>query len=113
MNGNRHLAPGLAAVLDFIRAAEKNGFVVAGREVVVHTPFGDRRYDVLLRSQVTGKYTAVEVKSSWNAFTRFDREARQQFAADRWLNRRGGANATGRFKRYHISGAGRIMWLLD
>lgn len=108
MTANR--IAGAQAGDDFIANAEANGMRVAGREVSVQTPFGLRRYDVVLRSPATGELQGVEIKSSMGAFNRFDAAARQQFAADRWVNRYGadivGQNASlGR-----IQGASKILW---
>ena len=100
---------GLNPVDDFIAQAEKNGFKVVGREVQVNTPFGARRYDVLLRNRSTLKSTAIEIKSSESAFERFDEAARQQFAADRYVNRYG-ADAVGRFKGTRIEETAKILW---
>jgi pantothenate kinase type III len=73
------------AVGDFITNAEQNGLRALGREVSVNTPFGRRVYDVVLQNEA-GVITGVEIKSSAAAFARFDAAARQQFAADRWVN---------------------------
>jgi hypothetical protein len=102
--------PGASAVDDFAAQAQRNGFDVVGREVTVDTPFGQRRYDLALRNQQTGAVTGVEIKSSEAAFTRFDAPARQQFAADRWLNARGGAEAVGKLKGTQIDDAIKILW---
>jgi hypothetical protein len=101
--------PGFSAVDDFASKAENNGFDVVGREVVVNTPFGQRRYDVVLRDRMTGAVHGVEVKSTQSAFEKFDEAARQQFAADRWVNR-WGAEAVGRFKGLRIEGSSKLLW---
>jgi RHS repeat-associated protein len=101
--------PGVSAVDDFASKATANGFDVVGREVAVNTPFGQRRYDVVLRDRTTGAIHGVEVKSSQNAFEKFDEAARQQFAADRWVNR-WGADAVGQYKGVRIEGSSKILW---
>jgi hypothetical protein len=101
---------GAQAVDDFIANAEANGAQVAGREVSVQTPFGLRRYDVVLRDPATGALQGVEVKSSVGAFNRFDAAARQQFAADRWVNQYG-ADAVGQNASLgRIQGSSKILW---
>jgi RHS repeat-associated protein len=82
---------GVDPVDDFIANAEANGYEVVGREVSFKTPFGTRRADVLLRDPKTGKISGVEIKSTPDAFNRFNA---QQNAADRYINRYG-ANAVG------------------
>jgi len=86
---------------------------VAGREVTVDTPFGQRRYDVALRIRQTGSVHGIEVKSSDAAFDRFDGPARQQFAADRWLNRQAGVNAIGKHEGIQIQSATKLLWKLE
>lgn len=83
---------------------------VLGREVSVNTPFGQRKYDLVVRNRVTGAVTGVEVKSSQKAFERFDEPARQQFAADRWLNREGGLEAVGKNKGMFIDNSIKSLW---
>jgi hypothetical protein len=76
-----------AAVDDFMARAAKNGFDVLGEgEVSVRTPFGLRKYDTALRSQSTGGVSGIEIKSTPGAMSRWDAAARQQSAADRWVN---------------------------
>lgn len=101
--------PGSSAVDDFVALAEANGFDIVGREVSVRTPFGGRRYDVVLRNLQTGEIGGVEIKSSQAAFDRFDAAARQQSAADRFVSRNG-AVATGRFEGVEIDSAIKILW---
>jgi hypothetical protein len=103
--------PGSTAVDDFAAKAVQNGFDVVGREVSVKTPFGQRRYDIVLRNRETGAVHAVEVKSTLNAFEKFDDEARQQFAADRWVNR-WGADALGQYEGVRIEGSSKVLWEL-
>jgi len=104
-------APGTNAVDDFIAHAQKDGgFDVLGREIEFVTPFGRRRYDVVLRNRSTGVASGVEIKSSAGAFNRFDKAARQQFAADRWINMQGGAEAVGRFKGLEIESTIKMLW---
>jgi hypothetical protein len=102
--------PGGTAVDDFAVQAQRNGFDVIGREVSVDTPFGRRRYDLVIRDRATGAITGVEIKSSQSAFKRFDEAARQQFAADRWLRTQGGLDATGNNKGLFIEDAIKILW---
>jgi hypothetical protein len=45
------IAPGLSAVDDLVIQAERNGFDVLGRELTFNTPFGPRRYDVVIRNR--------------------------------------------------------------
>jgi hypothetical protein len=105
-------APGGSAVDDFERQARQHGFEVVGREVPVNTPFGRRRYDVVLRDPETGRAHGIETKSSWSAFDRFDQPARQQSAADQWLNQVGGANAVGRYEDLYIDSVVKVLWEL-
>ncbi len=82
--------PGKAAVDDFIKHAEANGYEVLGRDVTVRTSLGDRHVDVVLRNPVTGKVGGVEIKSSENAFDKLDDLAHRQAAKDLWINEFGG-----------------------
>jgi len=82
--------PGATAVDDFAAQAQRNGFDVLGREVSVMTPFGRRKYDLVIQDRTTGAVTGVEIKSSLSSFKRFDEPARHQFAADRYLRTSGG-----------------------
>lgn len=102
--------PGANAVDDFVAQARKNGFDVVGKEISVKTPFGQRRYDVVLRNRQTGTATGVEIKSSRAAFNRFDEAARQQFAADRWLTNEGGLEAIGKAKGVFIEDVVKTLW---
>ncbi len=102
-------SPGSSAVDDFASTAQKNGYAVLGREVSVRTPFGRRRYDLVVRNG-NGPITGVEIKSSQHAFQRFDAAARQQFAADRWLRMNGGLNAMGNNKGLFIEDCIKISW---
>jgi len=107
VNANR--IAGLRAVDDFIAHAKANGMQVIGREVTFNTPFGARRMDVILRNPETGLVGGVEIKSSLRAFRRFDREARQQFSADRWINQFGG-RGTGKNSDIFIDNTIKIFW---
>jgi hypothetical protein len=102
--------PGASAVDDFVAQATDNGFDVVGREITVNTPFGARRYDVVLRNRQTLEVTGIEIKGSEAAFSRFDAPARQQFAADRWLNMQGGLEAVGGHQGLMIDNALKILW---
>ena len=104
--------PGTAAVDDFEKQALEYGFEMVGREISVNTPFGRRRYDVALRDPETRQVHGFEIKSSRAAFDRFDQAARQQFAADRWLNQAGGAQALGKYKDREIHRATKLLWEL-
>lgn len=73
------------------------------------TPFGNRRLDVVLRNLDTGNVGGVEIKSTVGAFERFDRAARQQFSADRWINTHG-ADAVGQFEGLSIDNTLKILW---
>jgi len=86
-----------AALDDFIHWAEKYGYDILGRDVSVRTPFGNRKYDVVIQDKVTRAKSAVELKSTPGAMTRWDAPARHQFAADRWVNEYG-ADAIGKNK---------------
>lgn len=57
-----------------------------------------------------GHNTAVEIKSSLKAFKAFDADARRQFAADRWVNMRGGVTAVGQYKGLTIESTIKILW---
>jgi len=96
-----------AAVNDFIAKARINGFDVAGTEVYIQTPFSaaGRRVDVLLRNPLTNDLQAIEIKSSLAAFNRFDAAARQQFAADRWINQYGAQSVLG-----WVESSMKILW---
>ena len=76
-------------------AAKANGYEVVSREVSFNTPFGQRKYDLVLRNPATGATSGVEIKSSAGAMNRWDADARQQFAADSWINMNGGATSVG------------------
>ena len=101
--------PGEAAVDDFILQAKENGMKVVRREATVRTPYGNRRYDLVIEDRL-GRFTGVEIKSSRAAFSRFDKAARQQFAADRWLNTEGGLQAVGKNKDLFIDNTIKILW---
>ncbi len=101
--------PGSLAVDDFIRQARASGFEVAGTNVAVRTPFGMRYHDVVLRHRRTQALTAVEIKSSRSAFRRFDAPARQQFAADRWVNKYG-EWGLGDHAKLFIKNVIKILW---
>ncbi|HUP23003.1 MAG TPA: RHS repeat-associated core domain-containing protein [Thermoanaerobaculia bacterium] len=103
------LVPGSAAVDDFIASARAQGYDVVGREVTVHTPFGNRRYDVVLRDPQTRLAHAVEIKSTDLAFARFDGPARKQFAADRWVNQHG-ATGVGTHEGLAIRSVLKVLW---
>ncbi len=79
-------SPGSSAEDEFAALAKANGFEVK-RNVTFKTPFGNRRFEVVLRDPKTGKASGVEVKSSEGAMNRNDVGSRQQFAADRYINR--------------------------
>ncbi len=100
-----------AAVAHFIAQVEASGLNIAGTNVAVRTPFGTRIYDVVLRHPTTRAVTAVEIKSTRRAFSRFDQAAHQQFAADRWVNTYG-ADVVGKFKSSigSIENAIKIYW---
>lgn len=102
--------PGSTAVDDFAAQAQRNGFDVVGRQISVNTPFGRRVYDLVIRNRATGAVTGVEIKSSQSSFRRFDKHARQQFAADRWLRSQGGLDAVGKAKGLFIPNAIKILW---
>lgn len=78
-----------AAVADFVAAAEASGMEVLGTNVTVYTPAGKRILDVVLRKPATNAVTAVEIKSSAGAMTRWGWFARRQFLADCWINAHG------------------------
>ena len=103
------LPPGKAAVDDFIANAENQGFEVVGREVTVGTPFGQRRYDLVLRDPATRQTHAVEIKSSQRAFERFDAASRRQFAADRWVVQQG-AVGVGAHRGLEIQSVVKVLW---
>jgi hypothetical protein len=109
-SGQDQRIPGAPTVDDFVAQAGDSGFDVIGREITVDTPFGARRYDVVLRNRQTLEVTGIEVKSSEAAFSRFDAPARQQFAADRWLNMQGGLEAVGEHQGLMIDSALKIHW---
>lgn len=97
------------AVDDFIANAQASGLQVAGREVTVRTPFGPRRYDVVLRDS-SGALHSVEIKSSAGALKRFDAPARRQVSADRWVNQ-SGADAIGQNASLRrIQSSSRLLW---
>jgi hypothetical protein len=104
---------GEAAEADFIANAQANGFIVSGRRVSVETPFGRRVIDVVLKDHKNPNLNyGVEVKSSLNALNRNDAAARQQFAADRWINQYG-ANVVGSWRDQgleRIEGTIKILW---
>jgi hypothetical protein len=104
--------PGSSAEDDFAAKARDHGFEIVGQHLRVNSPFGQRDYDVVIRDPVSGRILGVEVKSSVDAFLRNDEAARQQFAADRWLNREGGLDAIGKGKGIHIDEAIKILWEL-
>ena len=102
---------GAQAVDDFVASAQANGMQIAGRgEVSVQTPFGLRKYDLALRDPGTNELWGIEIKSSEGAFNRFDAPARQQFAADRWVNEYG-ANVVGKNAELgRMTGSYKILW---
>jgi hypothetical protein len=102
--------PGFNAVDDFVTQAQKNGYEVVEREVSFNTPFGQRRYDAVLRDPVTGRTSGIEIKSSAGAMNRGDAAARQQFAADRWINESGGATSVGGKGGITIESTYKIQW---
>lgn len=83
---------GVDPVEDFIAQAEENGFEVVGREISFKTPFETRRVDVVLRNRATGQVGGFEIKSSR---AEFNKRKKEQFAADRFINRQG-ATAVGK-----------------
>jgi len=103
-------APGFNAVDDFVAQAQANGFEVVAREVSFQTPFGLRRYDLVLRNPLTRATSGIEIKSSMGAMDRWDAAARQQFAADRWINSNGGATAVGGKGPIRIDSTYKILW---
>ena len=70
----------------------------------------ERRYDLILRNRTTGATSGTEIKSSANAMNRFDAPARQQFAADRWINTNGGATSVGSKGGITIDSTYKIQW---
>lgn len=102
--------PGQSAVDHFVAQAQRNGYQVMGREVTFKTLFGPRRYDVILRDPVTGRFSGIEIKSSEAAMNRGDAAARQQFAADRWINLNGGATSVGGKGGIIIESTYTIQW---
>ena len=51
----------------------------------------------MLEDPKTKEASGIEIKSSDNAMDRqTGRDARRQFAADRWINKKGGAGAIGK-----------------
>ncbi|WCJ57960.1 hypothetical protein NXS98_09485 [Fontisphaera persica] len=106
-NANR--IAGVRAVDDFIAQAQANGMLVRGREVTFNTPFGARRMAVILENPQKGLIGGVEIKSSVGAFNRFDRAARQQFSADRWINTYG-ATSVGEQSGITINNTIKILW---
>jgi YD repeat-containing protein len=100
------------AVDDFVAQAEANGYRVVGTEVTVKTPFGERRVDVVIQD-TAGTNHGVEIKTSAGAFDRNDADARQQFAADRWINTQGdGVRGIGQNSGLLISTTSKILWRL-
>jgi hypothetical protein len=97
------------SVDDFCAKAEANGYEVVGRGTSFHTPFGRRDVDVILRNKTTGEVGGIEIKSSMEAFNRFDEAARQQFAADRWINT-GGAQGVGAASGEVLNYTMKIQW---
>jgi hypothetical protein len=84
---------------------------IAGKgEVSVQTPFGLRKYDLALRDPGTNELWGVEIKSSEGAFNRFDRAARQQFAADRWVTEFGADVVGQNADLGRIRGSYKILW---
>ena len=105
---NREL--GEKAVDEFIEHIEGNGMQVVGREVSVRTPFGLRRYDVVVRNPVSNELEGIEIKSSLGALDRWDAAAKQQFSADRWVNQFG-AYAVGKWASIgRIVNTTKILW---
>ena len=105
--------PGSSAVDDFVAQAEQNGYTVIDREVTFETPFGLRRYDVILENPETGATGGIEIKSSMEAMDRWDAAARQQFAADRWINMlEEGATSIGMKYNITITSTYKILWEL-
>lgn len=56
-----------------------------------------------------GQVGGVELKSSLNAFNRFDAPARQQFSADRWINEFG-AQGVGQAEDIFLDNTIKILW---
>lgn len=83
---------------------------VVGREVTFITPFGNRRYDLILRNPATNATSGIEIKSSASAMDRWDAAARQQFAADRWINMNGGATSIGGKGGITIESTYKLQW---
>ena len=98
---------GARAVDDFVDAARGGGYVLIATEVTFRTPFGLRRVDVVMRNPRTNNLHGFEVKSSRRAFRRYNF---QQSAADRWINRMGGANAIGSYSSMRIQDIVKIRW---
>src|SRR5260370_15290617 len=94
---------------DFVANALAKGLSVVGRRVAVNTPFGMRFIDGVLEDPNTGLNYGVEIKSSVGAFNRNDAAARQQFAADRWINQYG-AVGIGQHHGLKIAGTAKILW---
>jgi hypothetical protein len=98
---------GFNAVEDFANQAQANGFNVLGREVSFQTPFGIRRYDLILENPDTEVVSGMEIKSSEGAFDRWNA---QQFNADRWINLNGGATSIGAKSDITIDSTYKILW---
>ncbi len=107
------IRPGTSAEDDFCALAEANGLEVI-REVTYRTPFGNRRYDAVLRDPKTGEASGVEIKSSESAMNReTGSDARQQFAADRWINMKGqsgGVSSVGSKGGIRIKSTYKVQW---
>lgn len=82
-----------------------------GTEVSVRTPFGLRRYDVVIEK--VGLFHGIELKATRGAMNRWSWEARQQSAGDRWMNGRGGAETVGVWRERNllrVDTATKIQW---
>jgi hypothetical protein len=99
--------PGFNAVEDFANQAQANGYNVLGREVSFDTPFGLRRYDLVLQDPITEATSGIEIKSSEGAFDQWNA---QQFNADRWINLNGGATSIGSKPGITIDSTYKIQW---
>ena len=99
---------------EFCAFAEENGLEVT-REVTYKTPFGNRRYDAVVRDPKTEAASGVEIKSSENAMLRNDADARRQFAADRWINmQKEGVTAIGENEGHlPIRSTYKIQWQVE
>jgi hypothetical protein len=109
-NGQQ-VPPGINAVTSFENFITQGGeFRIVGREVSFRTPFGLRRYDLVIQNVRTSQTAGIEIKSSEAAMARTGTEANQQFAADRWITSfQRGATSTGQYD-IRIDTVYKIQW---